>query len=402
MRIALVVAKFDQGGVETHLLRLGGWLRNRGHQVCVVTTDSAGEWYGLLRRNGLPSQNLDVCISASPVRHARRIAEELTRGRHEIVVLNHARLAQASLARLPEDVVAVPVIHNDVAGFYATGCANPRAWDVVVGVSPGVERGIRRHVTDRPVVRIPYGIELPAPSTSRPPASSRPLRLLFAGRLVHEQKGVLLLPDILAAMRAQGRPCRLVVVGDGPDRGRLEQRLEALGVAADVQFEGFVAPEAMPKHFDSAHVLLLPSFFEGLGIVLLEAMAAGCVPVASRLEGVTDAAVDDPVTGFLSQPGDVDGFVRSLTRLYDDPESLAAMSARCVDVARARFGIDRMGEQYEGLFRRALAGEFPRPVPRASLPAIDPALLTEEDHRRFHLRSRVGYRVRRLLGRIPA
>ena len=130
---------------------------------------------------------------------------------------------------------------------------------------------------------------------------------LFVGNLVRV-KNVPSLVEAFAKLRAQGACDRLVVVGGGPLRGDLESQATALGVAEDVTFTGQLPHEQLPAWMNAADVFVLPSRNEGLGLVLLEAMACGTPCVGTAVGGIPEI-VDDSV-GTLVPP--------------DDPDALAA------------------------------------------------------------------------------
>ncbi len=98
------------------------------------------------------------------------------------------------------------------------------------------------------------------------------LDVLFVGRLVAD-KGPEIAIHAIARARASGRDIRLTIVGDGPERGRLESQVEALGLQEAISFEGSVGQDRIGDYFHSCDAFCLPSFAEGVLIVLMEAMA---------------------------------------------------------------------------------------------------------------------------------
>jgi glycosyltransferase involved in cell wall biosynthesis len=220
---------------------------------------------------------------------------------------------------------------------------------------------------------ITHGIEVP-PAEMRPvraPDPTAPFRLLYLGRLVDEEKGVFLLPAILRACRAQGINATLTIAGDGKDQAELKALCRAQGVDQYISWRGPVLQSETQALYLQHEVLLLPSYTEGLGLVLLEAQACGCVPIATRISQVTDFAVVDGETGILVERGDAAAFAKSVALLAAQPGTLNALCRRGREHIIESFSTGRMLDEYERLFDEALAGAFPLPASRATLPPID-------------------------------
>jgi glycosyltransferase involved in cell wall biosynthesis len=149
---------------------------------------------------------------------------------------------------------------------------------------------------------------------AEPPAP--PLRSVFVGSLI-PRKGVDLL---LQAFARLGEPAGLLrLVGDGPERERLEALAQNLGVRDRLEFIGQVAPEQVAGHLAASQVFVLPSHSEGRPNVLLEAMAGGTAVVATRIAGVVDTLADGE-QGWLCEPGDVDSLSAALGDALQRPE----------------------------------------------------------------------------------
>lgn len=157
---------------------------------------------------------------------------------------------------------------------------------------------------------------------AEPPAP--PLRSVFVGSLI-PRKGVDLL---LRAFARLGEPAGLLrLVGDGPERERLEALAQTLGVRDRVEFIGQIAPEQVAGHLAASQVFVLPSHSEGRPNVLLEAMASGTAVVATRIAGVVDTLADGE-QGWLCEPGDVDSLSTALgDALQRPPERLRRAAA---------------------------------------------------------------------------
>ncbi|HSH46593.1 MAG TPA: glycosyltransferase family 4 protein [Longimicrobiales bacterium] len=245
-----------------------------------------------------------------------------------------------------------------------------RTSDAITAISSSTEAMVRE-LHDRPVERIPFGATVgPAdvPALEDAPAppdvgdvrdvgapDRRPLRVLFVGRLV-ERKGVVHLIDAVARVSRE-RPVELHVIGDGPSRGGLEARARELDVAGIVRFHGFVASDELSRRFSESDVFVLPAVVdakgdtEGLGVVLLEALAHGTPVVASAAGGIVDI-VRDGETGLLVPPGDPGALAAALVRIQDEP----GLAGRLVEGGQAHvrreFSWDVVVGRLEALYER--------------------------------------------------
>jgi glycosyltransferase involved in cell wall biosynthesis len=172
-----------------------------------------------------------------------------------------------------------------------------------------------------------------------PPRETFGKRVLFVGRLTPEKGGALLL-EAFAQVFAAHPEARLTVVGDGPERPALEARAQALGVAEAVTFAGARNQLQVAAHMAEADMLVLPSFAEGVPVVLMEAMAAGLPTIASRVAGVSEL-VHDEETGFVIPPGDLETLANRLSRLMSNPNLCRNMGASGRAVVEADYVVGK-------------------------------------------------------------
>jgi glycosyltransferase involved in cell wall biosynthesis len=175
------------------------------------------------------------------------------------------------------------------------------------------------------VRHIPNGAAPPV-APSRPRARDEPIRVAYVGRLTDEDKRVRDLPGFCRALAKRGVPFSMGVVGDGPEREWLETQLAPL--ADRVRMVGARTPaELYETVFPELDVLVLFSESEAFGIVLLEALLHGVVPVSSRFAGhASEGLVRDGVNAVLFDVGDVEAAADAVANLAADPERLRALS----------------------------------------------------------------------------
>jgi N-acetyl-alpha-D-glucosaminyl L-malate synthase BshA len=155
---------------------------------------------------------------------------------------------------------------------------------------------------------------------------------------------------VFAAVRSQAR-VRLELVGDGPERPRVEALVRELGIEHDVRFHG-ETPDLV-ELYRASDVFLLPSASESFGLAALEAMACGVPVVAADVGGVPEVVVDGE-TGFLAAVGDVQGMARHVRLLLGDERLHARVSAAARRHAESHFQIEPAIDRYEAAYRRLL------------------------------------------------
>lgn len=149
-------------------------------------------------------------------------------------------------------------------------------------------------------------------------------RIVCVGRLC-EQKGQLLLLDAVRRLKDRGRRIELVLAGDGEMREELEASIQRMHLQGDVSITGWIDGDRVREELLASKAMVLPSFAEGLPVVVMEAMALKRVVLSTRIAGIPEL-VRDGVDGWLVTPGDVEALVESLIEILDTPvERLAAM-----------------------------------------------------------------------------
>jgi glycosyltransferase involved in cell wall biosynthesis len=196
--------------------------------------------------------------------------------------------------------------------------------------------------------------------TPRPPhlAVDRPGQqnhadyILTIGHLIH-RKGIDLVVKALELLTPHGVDVKLVVVGEGPERSRLEQLVEQLGLTRRVEFLGDQPHEVVFRLLHSSSFFVLASRAEGLPLVILEAMASRVAVVATNVDGVPEV-VEDGVTGILVEPENVSALANALLRLCrDEPFRRALAQAGHERVCRD-FTWDSIAAKYIRVFQGVL------------------------------------------------
>ncbi|RYE81786.1 MAG: colanic acid biosynthesis glycosyltransferase WcaL [Oxalobacteraceae bacterium] len=185
---------------------------------------------------------------------------------------------------------------------------------------------------------------LPMPATPR---------LVFVGRLCAE-KGVPLLIEAVARHVAAGGACELALVGDGPMRGEIERIIAERGLGGSIRILGWQSSEGVRAEIERSRVLVLPSFAEGLPVVIMEALALGRPVISTRIAGIPELVADGE-NGWIVSPGSVDELQAAIAAATAaDPERLAEMGRAGVVAVRAWHHLGTEVDKLEGLFRKVV------------------------------------------------
>jgi glycosyltransferase involved in cell wall biosynthesis len=227
--------------------------------------------------------------------------------------------------------------------------------DVVVLLAQVELQAYRRFVPDQRLEVIPNAIEAEVLAQRLLNAEVKgPLHLVYLGRMA-ETKGVFEAVEALARLVGGGRDLHLTFAGGGPDEERLRDRVRALGLAERVRFVGPLFGADKDALWRSADVFVFPTYhWEGLPYALLEAMAAGAVPVTTGVGAIPDVIQDD-THGLFVPPRDVEALAQALARLDGDRALLLKLAragrARVLEhysVARLAAGFARLYESLTG------------------------------------------------------
>ena len=143
--------------------------------------------------------------------------------------------------------------------------------------------------------------------------------ILSVGRL-EKVKGHKYLIEAFSILKKEVRNARLILVGDGSERGNLEGQAEKLGVIDSVQFIGAIGHDDIPHYYHKADVFLMPSLSEGFGITVIEAMASG-IPIVTTNVGSLAELVEDKKTGLFALPASASSLAQTMRFVLDNPKA---------------------------------------------------------------------------------
>ncbi len=226
-----------------------------------------------------------------------------------------------------------------------------RSCDRVMAVSKALAKAAASAgvIMEQQVNVVPNGVDVNkfAPAA----AAERENIILYVGSFI-ERKGLGCLleamPETLRALPGY----RLVLLGEGPQRPLLESAAKTLGIADRLEFVPFLPHDEVRDWMQRAKLLVLPSTEEGMGVVLLEALACGTPVVASAVGGIVE--VVSPDVGALVPPADPLTLARAIIEALYDPTNWASLSRAARQRAVSCYAWDHIAEQFIAQYRAAL------------------------------------------------
>jgi glycosyltransferase involved in cell wall biosynthesis len=383
IRVLRVIARLNMGGPAIHVANLAAGLQTRGYQTTLVAGSLArGEdsMAFLAERLGVSVVSVpEIQREVSALHDARsvlRVAELIRTERPQILHTHTAKAgaiarAAAMLAGDARPPVVLHTFHGHVLkGYFGPGRTAffrqveqslARLSDVLVAVSPEVRNElIELGVAPRrkfAVIRLGIPLEERLGDAS----AGEDYRRLYGipkdafvigwvGRMtgVKATRAVL---EIVRAVHDRGVDSVLCMVGDGPDRVRLEEIAHELGIARSCYFVGY--QEQIAGYYRLFDAFVLPSVNEGTPVSAIESLASGTPVVANRVGGVPDV-VRDGVDGFLVEAGDAEAAADKLAVLARDE----ALRRRLGEAGRARvlerYSVSRLVDDVDRLYRSLL------------------------------------------------
>lgn len=363
MRILHTESSIGWGGQEIRILTEAQGMLARGHEVTLLTPESA-DIYPAAKARNIPVVALPIEKKRPRALLAVRRWLAAHRARFDVINTHSSTdswlmaLARLTLAAAPPVVRTRHVstrVHNDRATrwLYQTASAHI----VTAGEALRAQLARENGFAPERMTSVPTGVDLKRFRPMDRRAARRELGLderhaLGIVATLRDWKGHDYLLDAWARLAPRFADWQLLVIGEGPQRARLEARVAAEGLAASVRFVG--NRDDIPVWLNSLDLFTLPSYGdEGVPQAIMQAMACGLAVVATPV-GAIEEAVQRGRTGLIVPPRDATALAAALGALMEDPARRTAMGKSGRDYAAAHFGIDRMLDGMEAVFRRVI------------------------------------------------
>jgi 1,2-diacylglycerol 3-alpha-glucosyltransferase len=377
MRIGMMadVYKPHISGITNYITFNKSYLEKEGHEVFVFTfgdEDYPDDEERVIRSPGLPLLDTGYYISLRYSKRARRLVNtmDVVHVHHPflsgslalrycrprgipIVFTNHTRYdlyAQAYLPGLP-DVIGTTAIQAYMPPF-------ARGVDLVIAPSPGMRDVLVSYGVDVPIEVVPNGVDIepflnPTKLIDRQTFGIKPedIVLIYSGRLGPEKNLPFLMRSFGGVSQAY-QHVHLFLVGDGPERENLKDRIRNASLSDRVHFIGMVPYLEIPGYLTMADVFVTASVTEVHPLSVIEAMAAGLPVLGIKSPGVGDT-VQDGETGFLAMEEDLASFTAKMVRLVVDTELRQRMSEKARQMSE-NYAIERTTHLMLDCYQRAI------------------------------------------------
>ncbi len=347
----------DISGVSSWLIQLALYLKGEGCSVAIVLLDLCEP--GDISPLELALQNGGIEIFKSPPTGSLRqdvnaTLDFLNAWRPDVFLPQckpHHYIAAAIAGRcgLPWGLT----LHSDDPDYWATAASLPPLSNggKTICVSQHIQARLAQQGGESQAVVIPYGVSIPATTTQY---SDQPFHVVYSGRLWEHQKRASLVVQSLIRACQRCEAISATLVGDGYSRPACEQQVRDAGLGERISFGGRLPFAGVQEILLQSQAILLMSDFEGLPVALLEAMAAGVVPVVRSIPSGIPEVVRQGDTGFLVSD-DPEQAAAALRSLAEDPALWQRCSAASRQLVEERFSGDHCHGQWLALVRQLQA-----------------------------------------------
>lgn len=349
MRIGMMadVYKPHVSGITNYIALNKRYLESAGHEVFVFTfgdEDYQDDEPNVIRSPGLPLLDTGYYISLNYSYAARKLlaSMDLVHVHHPflsgslalrhcrprgipVIFTNHTRYDLYAHAYLP--AVADIIGETAIQAYLPSFC---RSCDLVISPSPGMRKILLNLGVDAPVQVIPNGVDLQPFRKPIDPVdrmkfniNAEDVILIYTGRLGPEKNLPFLLRSFAGTAQAFDN-IGLILVGDGPERDNLQDRVRHMRHTSKVRFTGMVPYEELPRYLAMADAFVTASVTEVHPLSVIEAMAAGLPVLGIQSPGVGDT-IKDGETGFIVEEEELASFTAKMVRLVTNHEQRRTM-----------------------------------------------------------------------------
>ena len=377
-RVLHIIGGSEFGGIVPYVASLVHMARSHGGEATVLATDPRIVEYFSVRGIHV-AQIRGIDRPVNPVRDLMGLRRLVRQLRSEDYTVVHTHTSKGGIiGRLGAHIASTPLVVHTTQGYaFSDYAGNPlsrwlfllaeklatRWCDFIIAVNEADrQKAVEHHIVDtRKIVTIPNGIDLRDADRQLSAGGDqlfdelridRRYPVVGAIARLAPQKGLSFLIDAVPAILDRHPESQFVIAGSGDQLEDLEAQANRLGIPDRIRFAGFRTD--IYRMLRVMNVFVMPSLWEGLPITLLEAMAARCPIVATRIKGIVDVCGNADVAA-LVEPGNSVGIADAVSNLLSDPNRAREMGQRARHHLESNFSDDMMIERtwavYESIAR---------------------------------------------------
>jgi len=250
----------------------------------------------------------------------------------------------AIIRKNPEKYRMIAYAHSDEYVYYSTLVYYEPIIHKFVAVSDEIAEKLSKYIPHRKrdILVKPYAVVVPTELKRTYPNPEEPVRLVYAGRLQTRQKNVFDLVKLANILQQKNVHFQLHIVGDGPQKRQLVQRLCRLpsSLQSKIKLVEEVSSPNMANIWSNCDINVMVSSYEGTSISMLESMAHGCVPVVTKVSG-TSRVIKQAVTGFCAPVGNLKKMAEFIHKLDNDRSLISSIGGNAHELIKANESFDQ-------------------------------------------------------------
>lgn len=336
-KIFIDTPMFAVGGVESFSINLAlGLQTNKSLEVFLIESKASKAFR--LSDHIIEKINLKVpIISLSTYTHEIQKSKSktitITSWNKELIKTLYHLFSENKISKKTNRIVGY--VHNEASHYYDTMRLYEPIFDKIICVSKGSYSFLKEQLPEiekkalfRPC---PTSINIDSFSEKKYSSKNQPIVLTFIGRLEDKSKGVFRIPEILHLLKEKGVDFFIKIIGDGPDKNLLENKLSNFNGKYEITFAN--GQDELKKLIQNVDLILLTSNFEGGPLVVYEAMGCGVVPIVTPVGNMPNL-IKSQENGFIVPIGDNNKFAEIVELFYNNKDLLSSVGKKSYDTIK--------------------------------------------------------------------
>ncbi|QGG50054.1 glycosyltransferase family 4 protein [Lysinibacillus pakistanensis] len=344
--IGFILREITLGGLENLVLDLSEQFQTKDAIIHIICTEGTRNNWDIEVNDGITVKIFNCWECDDLFKYLYEMKDYIDSLNLDCVYVNDSIYGNSLLSLIKTKTKKITVLHSILDTCKNIALSNKDYIDGIIAVSPATYKKLNRNDNINKVM-IMNGIDFPN-VIEKKCINNEALQLLYSGRIADKDKGVFSLVDIVERLHLNSDiSFNLKLVGDGPDRKKLECLFKERRLLHLVDFLGYLPKSELNNQYQISDILLFPSKHEAFGLSIVEAQYFGCIPMATRIEGATDQIISDGINGFLidKDENEAENYVKVIKELYDNVSYRTRLS-KCAQKNAQRFSIKSTADQW--------------------------------------------------------